>query len=261
MNILLIEDEYLASEKLEAQLLRYDPTIQVVATIDSIRNAVKWFESNPAPDLAFLDIHLSDGNSFEIFQKVEVKCPIIFTTAYDEYAVKAFKVNSIDYLLKPISNEDLGAAMDKFKALRQSQPAPAPALDMQQIMALLNRNSNPVADTPNYKTRFLVKTGQKIRSVSTDEIAYFYAEDKIVFLITNAGQRFITDYTLDTLQELLDPEHFSRLNRQFIAHIHSIDEIHPYLKGRLKVYVKPVTDKEIIISNERAAAFKEWLGK
>ncbi|WP_181304311.1 LytTR family DNA-binding domain-containing protein [Rufibacter sp. XAAS-G3-1] len=259
MNILLIEDEYLASEKLEAQLLRYDPTIEVVATIDSIRNAVKWFESNPAPDLAFLDIHLSDGNSFEIFQKVKVDCPIIFTTAYDEYAIKAFKVNSIDYLLKPISNEDLGTAMDKFKALRQSQPA-APALDMQQIMALLNKNSS-TAEAPHYKNRFLVKSGQKIRSVSTDEIAYFYAEDKIVFLITTGGQRFITDYTLDTLQELLDPEKFSRLNRQFIAHIHSIDEIHPYLKGRLKVYVKPVTDKEIIISNERAAAFKEWLGK
>ncbi|RNI30803.1 DNA-binding response regulator [Rufibacter immobilis] len=259
MNILLIEDEYLASEKLEAQLLRYDPSIRIVATIDSIRNAVKWFETNPTPDLAFLDIHLSDGNSFEIFQKVEVKCPIIFTTAYDEYAVKAFKVNSIDYLLKPISNEDLAGAMDKFKALRQSQP-PQPALDMQQIMALLNRGSAP-AGTPHYKNRFLVKSGQKIRSVSTDEIAYFYAEDKIVFLITTAGQRFITDYTLDTLQELLDPEQFSRLNRQFIAHIHSIDEIHPYLKGRLKVYVKPSTDKEIIISNERAHAFKEWLGK
>ncbi|WP_207432497.1 LytR/AlgR family response regulator transcription factor [Sabulibacter ruber] len=260
MNILLIEDEYLASEKLEAQLLRYDPTIRVVGTIDSIRNAVRWFESNPTPDLAFLDIHLSDGNSFEIFQKVEVKCPIIFTTAYDEYAVKAFKVNSIDYLLKPISNEDLAAAMDKFKALRQSQPQ-TPALDMHQIMALLNRNASPITETPNYKNRFLVKSGQKIRSVSTDEIAYFYAEDKIVFLITTNGQRFITDYTLDTLQEILDPEQFSRLNRQFIAHIHSIDEIHPYLKGRLKVYVKPTTDKEIIISNERAAAFKEWLGK
>ncbi|MFC6998514.1 LytR/AlgR family response regulator transcription factor [Rufibacter roseus] len=258
MNILLIEDEYLASEKLEAQLLRYDSTIQVVGTIDSIRNAVKWFETHPAPDLAFLDIHLSDGNSFEIFQKVDVKCPIIFTTAYDEYAVKAFKVNSIDYLLKPISNEDLAAAMEKFKNLRQQQPA-APALDMTQIMALLNRNQTP--ETPHYKNRFLVKSGQKIRSVSTDEIAYFYAEDKIVFLITTAGQRFITDYTLDTLQELLDPEQFSRLNRQFIAHIHSIDEIHPYLKGRLKVYVKPNTDKEIIISNERAHAFKEWLGK
>ncbi|WP_066830176.1 LytR/AlgR family response regulator transcription factor [Rufibacter ruber] len=258
MNILLIEDEYLASEKLEAQLLRYDPRIRVLDTIDSIRNAVRWFENNPAPDLAFLDIHLSDGNSFEIFQKVEVKCPIIFTTAYDEYAVKAFKVNSIDYLLKPISNEDLAAAMEKFKRLRQSQPAP-PALDMHQIMALLNRNNQP--ETPHYKNRFLVKSGQKIRSISTEEIAYFYAEDKIVFLITTTGQRFITDYTLDTLQELLDPEQFSRLNRQFIAHIHSIDEIHPYLKGRLKVYVKPATDKEIIISNERAHAFKEWLGK
>ncbi|GGK58319.1 LytR/AlgR family response regulator transcription factor [Rufibacter glacialis] len=259
MKILLIEDEYLASEKLEAQLLRYDPSIEVLGTIDSIRNAVKWFEANPAPDLAFLDIHLSDGNSFEIFQKVDVKCPIIFTTAYDEYAVKAFKVNSIDYLLKPISNEDLGAAMDKFKALHQSQPA-APVLDMQQIMALISKGSAS-ATVPHYKNRFLVKSGQKIRSVSTDEIAYFYAEDKIVFLITTAGHRFITDYTLDTLQEILDPEQFSRLNRQFISHIHAIDEIHPYLKGRLKVYVKPTIDKEIIISNERAAAFKEWLGK
>ncbi|GAB2530707.1 LytR/AlgR family response regulator transcription factor [Rufibacter soli] len=259
MNILLIEDEYLASEKLEAQLLRYDPRIRILTTIDSIRNAVKWFETNPAPDLAFLDIHLSDGNSFEIFQKVEVKCPIIFTTAYDEYAVKAFKVNSIDYLLKPISNEDLAAAMDKFKALHQSKPAAA-GLDMEQIMALLNRNRTTV-ETHHYKNRFLVKSGQKIRSIPTEEIAYFYAEDKIVFLITTGGQRFITDFTLDTLQELLDPEQFSRLNRQFIAHIHSIDEIHPYLKGRLKVYVKPATDKEIIISNERAAAFKEWLGK
>ncbi|AKQ44737.1 hypothetical protein TH63_02425 [Rufibacter radiotolerans] len=259
MNILLIEDEYLASEKLEAQLLRYDPSIRILATIDSIRNAVKWFETNPAPDLAFLDIHLSDGNSFEIFQKVEVKCPIIFTTAYDEYAVKAFKVNSIDYLLKPISNEDLAAAMDKFKSLYQTKPATS-GLDMEQIMALLNRNRT-TEETHHYKNRFLVKSGQKIRSIPTEEIAYFYAEDKIVFLITTSGQRFITDFTLDTLQELLDPEQFSRLNRQFIAHIHSIDEIHPYLKGRLKVYVKPTTDKEIIISNERAAAFKEWLGK
>jgi len=258
MNVLLIEDEYLASEKLEAQLLRYDSSIRVIGTIDSIRNAVKWFETNPAPDLAFLDIHLSDGNSFEIFQKAKVTCPIIFTTAYDEYAVKAFKVNSIDYLLKPISNEDLANAMEKFKRLRPQLPA-APALDVEQIMALLHRNKT--TQTPHYKNRFLVKSGQKIRSVSTDEIAYFYAEDKIVFLITAAGQRFITDYTLDTLQELLDPEQFSRLNRQFIAHIHAIDEIHPYLKGRLKVYVKPTTDKEIIISSERAHVFKEWLGK
>lgn len=256
MNVLLIEDEYLASEKLEAQLLRYDSSIKIIGTIDSIRNAVKWFEANPAPDLAFLDIHLSDGNSFEIFQKVTVPCPVIFTTAYDEYAVKAFKVNSIDYLLKPISHEDLAAAMEKFKRLRQQQ---APAPDMAQIIALLNRQK--AAPTPHYKNRFLVKSGQKIRSVSTQEIAYFYAEDKIVFLITTSSQRFITDYTLDTLQELLDPEQFSRLNRQFIAHIHSIDEIHPYLKGRLKVYVKPVTDKDIIISSERAHAFKEWLGK
>ncbi|GAA4304015.1 LytTR family DNA-binding domain-containing protein [Nibribacter koreensis] len=260
MNILIIEDEYLAVEKLEAQLHRYDPTIQIVGTIDSIRNAVKWFETHPAPDLAFFDIHLSDGNSFEIFQKVEVKCPIIFTTAYDEYAVKAFKVNSIDYLLKPISNEDLGAAMDKFKTLRRQleQPA-APVLDMETVMAMLNRGKAQAA--PVYKNRFLVKSGQKIRSVSIEEIAYFYAEDKIVFLVTTAGQRFITDFTLDTLQEILNPEYFNRLNRQFISHIHAIDEIHPYMKGRLKVYVRPTTDKEIIISSERAHAFKEWLGK
>lgn len=258
MNILLIEDEYLAVEKLEAQLLRYDPKIQIVGMIDSIRNAVKWFQENPAPDLAFFDIHLSDGNSFDIFQQVNVKCPVIFTTAYDEYAIKAFKVNSVDYLLKPISNEDLGAALDKFKTLRQPQAPTPPPVDMEMLLHMLHQKDSA---TPQYKNRFLVKSGQKIRSIATDEIAYFYAEDKIVFLVTNMGQRYITDYTLDTLQELLNPEDFYRLNRQFISHIHAIDEIHPYLKGRLKVYVRPTTDKEVIISSERAASFKEWLGK
>lgn len=255
MNILIVEDEYLAAEKLEAQIKKYDPKINIVGSIDSIRGAVKWFGSNPCPDLMLLDIHLSDGNSFEIFKKVDVKCPVIFTTAYDEYAVKAFKVNSVDYLLKPITFEELSASIDKYKALYQEQKPAKTGFDIESLMAVLQQ------DQHKYKTRFLVKSGQKIRSVHIEEIAYFYAEDKIVFLLTKNGQRFISDYTLDTLETMLDPDQFCRINRQFIVHIDAVDEVHPYLKGRLKVYVKPAIDKEILISNERAGAFKEWLGK
>ncbi|MDX5444104.1 MAG: LytTR family DNA-binding domain-containing protein [Hymenobacteraceae bacterium] len=255
MKVLIIEDEYLAAEKLEAQLKRYDSSIEIADTIDSVKGAVKWFNQHNCPDLVFLDIHLSDGNSFEIFKKVQVKCPVNFTTAYDEYAVKAFKVNSVDYLLKPFTFEELAASIDKYKSLNPGQAQPQSAFNMENLVALLHQEQH------KYKNRFLVKSGQKIRSVPVEEIAYFYAEDKIVFLLTFDNHRYISDFTLDTLQHMLDPDSFCRINRQFIVHIDSIDEVHAYLKGRLKVYLKPDIDKEVVISNERAASFKEWLGK
>lgn len=252
MNLLIVEDEEIAIEKLEQLVKKALPEINILARLDSVKGAVNWLQNNPAPDLVFLDIHLADGISFDIFRQVQVSCPIIFTTAYDEYAVKAFELNSIDYLLKPIRPDDVKRALDKYARLFQS-PEPRPVIDVEQLLQAL------APKTKTYKARFLVKLGQKIRSVPVEEVAYFFAEDKLVFLVATDGSKMPVDFSLDQLDEMLDPARFFKANRQFVISMDSIAQIFPYSNSRIKVNLKPTEPRELIISNDKAPLFKTWL--
>lgn len=227
-----------------------EPGVELLDSIVSVSSAIKWFGENDQPDLIFSDIQLADGTSFEIFKTIKITCPVIFVTAYDQYAIEAFKVNSIDYLLKPLKKEELQAAISKFKKLK---PVPAPVLDIDKLL----QTYNPQAHT--YKTRFIVRYGEHIKTVNTEEIAYFYTEDKINFLTTFEGRRFAIDINLDSLESLLDPKIFFRINRQFIVSIKSIAEMFAYTKARVLIKLKPPAKQETIVSTERSADFKIWL--
>ncbi|ALJ01722.1 LytR/AlgR family response regulator transcription factor [Rufibacter tibetensis] len=255
MRVVIIEDEALAVEKLTKMLLSYDKQLQVEATLTSVDEAVAWLQTHPAPDLLLVDIHLEDGLCFEIFKKVTVDSPVIFTTAYDQYAIKAFQVHSVDYLLKPIQYEKLAQSLDKFKALQARFHPPVPQLRLDDLAKLIN------ADRNTYKSRFLVKAGARIRAIKSDEIAYIFTEQKTNLLVTRDGLRYPVDYSLDELCLMLDTNLFFRVNRQLVIHIDSAAEIHPYFKGRLKLGLYPPLDMEVIISSDRTPLFKEWLGK
>lgn len=257
MNVLIIEDEPLAAERLTELLHQYDNRIRVMERLDSVEDSVQWLRANPAPDLILLDIHLSDGLSFSIFSHVNVRCPIIFTTAYDQYAIQAFRVNSVDYLLKPVSYDNLVQALQKWQTLSvEYPPSSAPAelpVDWQKLAELVQQAR------PSYKTRFLIRFGDHIQYKNTSDIAYFYAEGKTVYLVAAENRRFIVDYTLEELEELLDPQKFFRLNRKIITQIHSVRDVKAYLGGRLKVLLLPAIEVEAIVSRERVADFKAWL--
>jgi DNA-binding LytR/AlgR family response regulator len=246
----LIEDEPLAAERLEKMLHETKQDFRVVAKLDSIASATEWLGENSC-DLIFLDIHLSDGISFRIFDKLKVTTPIIFTTAYDQYAIRAFKLNSIDYLLKPVDENELAAALEKFNTMRRSGQIP----DLQQVLKTLGQK-------PEYQKRFLVNAGQKIRSIETGHVAFLYAEEKIVILQTaENASRFPLDYTLDRLEEILDPEKFFRVNRKLIVNIDSIRNMFPYSKGRIVLELQPQPDFETVVSIDRAGEFKRWLNR
>lgn len=252
MNVLIIEDEDLAVWGLISKLKRLDPATEVLATLDTVKAAVRWFQENPSPDLAFFDIQLADGLSFEIFDQVKVPCPIIFTTAYDAYALRAFKVNSVDYLLKPVSQEDLEQALSKLQQLR----APAPP-DLGTIRQLLQQ-----MQPRQYKTRFMVKVGDHLTAVEDQEIVFFFGENKIVWIRHQNGRKYPVEYTLEQLEDLLDPQRFFRLNRQYIAAIDSIKDVVSYSNSRLKVSLHdPMNTDDILVSREKVEAFKGWLGK
>ncbi len=248
MNILIIEDERPAADRLKKMVSELLQDSQLNGHLDSITAAVKWLESNPAPDLIFCDIQLSDGLSFEIFDRVQVTSPIIFTTAFDQYAIKAFKLNSVDYLLKPIDPKELANAIEKFQSFNIK-----PSIDLSQIKELL------MPQTKVYKSRFMVKIGEKIQSVLTSEIAFFYSEERITFLENIEGKKFILDYTLDQLENMLDPKKFFRLNRKYIASYEAISEIHTYSNSRLKIRLKNCADNDILVSREKVGGLKEWL--
>lgn len=250
INILIIEDEEPAANRLKKMVTELEPDTHVLDNIVSVNSAIEWFKKNPLPDLIFSDIQLSDGLSFEIFKNVEVKCPVIFITAYDQYAIDAFKVNSIDYLLKPIKKDDLQTALNKFKNLSNN----ASVIDINKVLETFNQ---PKAD---YKTRFIVRYGEHIKTIKIEEVAYFYTEDKINFLITNEGRRYTIDYNLDALESMLDPKIFFRINRQFIICIHAISEMFSYSKSRVLVKLNPPSKHETIVSTERSGDFKLWLG-
>lgn len=254
MKVLLIEDEQHAAEALKAIILKLRPGTEVLASLGSVEESVKWINLHPAPELIFSDIHLSDGNSFEIFRQVEVKCPVIFTTAYNQYAIEAFKVNSVDYLLKPIKTEEVAKAIRKYEQLQQHHLSQ----ELGNLQNLLQHSQNPRRQSGT-KSRFMVRSGQSIKAIPSEEVAYFLAEEGVVFLVTFQGKRFIVNYTLDQLEEQLDPDSFFRANRQLIVHIEAVKEVKPYFKGRLYLLLHPDAESEMIISSSKAPAFKDWL--
>jgi len=252
MKALIIEDEMLTAQRLEAMLKKYEPGMEVLAVLPSVSASIQWFTSNPDPDLVFMDIHLEDGQSFAIFEKINLDVPVIFTTAYDEYMIKAFKVNSVDYLMKPVNYEELVAAIDKFKRLRKQD---APGSQMDALMQSIQPKEQ------EYKSRFLISIGSKLKAIETDDVQSFYSAEKLSFLVTKDNQRFPVDYSLDKLNVLLDPKDFFRINRQMMVRLSAIEHIHVFPKGRLKLDLQPVMKDEVLVSLDKVTAFKEWLGK
>ncbi|MFN8354170.1 MAG: LytTR family DNA-binding domain-containing protein [Spirosomataceae bacterium] len=250
MKALIVEDEKHARENLEKLLKSIEPSIEIQAKLDSVSGAVKWLSAHQT-DLIFLDIHLADDLSFKIFEQIKVTTPVIFTTAYDQYAIRAFKVNSIDYLLKPIEPAALAASLEKFKNTRQSTPA----IDVQKLVQEL---AKPIKA---YQERFLVSRGEKVMSITTDQIAYFEGEDRYVYLVKKDGLRYIVDYKLSDLETLLDPKQFYRLNRSFITHFSSIKNIFATSKSRVKIELEPTARREIVVSSENTQDFKHWLNQ
>lgn len=250
LRILIIEDEEPAAKRLLKMIRETEPDVELLDTLVSVSSSVTWFGRNDSPDLVFSDIQLADGTCFDVFKEVKIACPIIFVTAYDQYAIDAFKVNGIDYLLKPLKKDDLLAAMAKFKKTRFSKTT---AFDINKLLEAYN----PTGQT--YKTRFIVRYGEHIKTIQTEEIAYFNTEDKVNFLTTLEGRRFAIDNNLDSLEKMLEPKSFFRINRQFIISIHSISEMFAYTKGRVLVKLKPASKQETIVSTERSADFKTWL--
>ncbi|HOY06207.1 MAG TPA: LytTR family DNA-binding domain-containing protein [Saprospiraceae bacterium] len=252
MKILIIEDENAAARRLEKMLGEIAPEAVVIDRLDSVETAVVWLQNNPQPDLILLDIHLADGASFEIFEHVHVTAPVIFTTAYDEYAMKAFKVTAVDYLLKPIKTADLAAALEKYKRvfLTATPPNYDPLLD--------NLRKQDPGGT--YLRRMLIRFSNSYKLVEMGDAAYFYSKDKITFVVSrSSGKRFPVDYPLDKLENLLDPAVFYRINRQFIVNVASIKEMHSYSKSRVKIDLEPAADMDTIVSTERSSDFKKWL--
>jgi DNA-binding LytR/AlgR family response regulator len=249
MKVIIIEDEKLSAEHLENLLKRVDKDILVTNRFDTVKASVDAFNKGLSADVIFMDIHLADGISFDIFPKLSQDIPVIFTTAYDEYAIKAFKFNSIDYLLKPIGLNELKSAVDKFKKL--SEP--------KQLVSL--RDMSHVYDSiqKQYKSRFLVKMGDGIVSVKAEEISHFVSEEGVVLLATQNAKRYALDYTLDELGALIDPAKFFRINRKVIVSINAIQKISNYFNGRLKLSVAGLNDDDCIVSRERVNEFKIWL--
>ncbi|MCF2873919.1 MULTISPECIES: LytR/AlgR family response regulator transcription factor [unclassified Tenacibaculum] len=250
MKVLIIEDEKPAARRLNRMLAELG--IEVETMLHSVEESINWFQKNEHPDLIFLDIQLSDGLSFEIFEEVEVKSAIIFTTAYDEYALKAFKLNSIDYLLKPIDEDELKVAVDKFK---ENQPKQSDVqVNIDDIRKLL---INPV--DRKFKKRFTIKVGQHIKIIHVDEIECFYSENKSTYIHTNSNRNYLIDHSLEHWQEQLDPEQFFRVNRTYIIHINAIKDIISYTNSRLKLVLHSFNEAEIIVSRERVKDFKNWI--
>ena len=251
-KVLIIEDEKPAAEWLRQLILKVDSRISVLKVLDSVGGAVEWFQQNPAPDLVFMDIQLADGLSFEIFERVKVPCPVIFTTAYEEYAVKAFKVNSLDYLLKPIASDELEAAFQKFGNQQQSaQVVPAVTVELlNKVKEMLRKQ---------YKTRFVIKVGEHLKSIPVEDILFFYSLDKASYLCTSDFKTYLIDYSLDRVTEMVDERRFFRINRKFVLSNQSIADIIFYSNSRLKIKLKKPGEESIIVSRDKVAAFKEWL--
>jgi DNA-binding LytR/AlgR family response regulator len=248
MNCLIVEDEKVAAERLIELIKKYDPFINILEIVQSVKNTVNWLNAHPSPDLIFMDIQLADGLSFEIFEQTIIKTPVIFTTAYDEYALKAFKVNSIDYLLKPVDLNELKGAIDKYKENHSSKEIPAQVFD--NILHSL---------TKNYKSKFVIKVGEHIKVFTTDDVQCFYSMEKYTFLQNTAGRDYAISYTLDQLEDLLDPSKFFRINRKFIISSFSISDIISFSNSRLQVKLTTNKSSDLIVSRDKVQDFKKWL--
>lgn len=251
MKVIIIEDEKPAAEKLQKAIQKVDAAIEVAAVLNSIKASVEWLQQNPVPELVFMDIELGDGLSFRIFDKVTISSPVIFCTAFDEYWQEAFEHNSIDYLLKPVKQDKLEAALNKYDKLKQHFTA--------SFQQLQQWRQQPAGN--GYKKRFLVKRGTDYTSVKTDDIAYFYAAHKLVCMVDNKNQKFILDQSLADIEKQLDPALFYRVNRKYLVHLSAIKKIKSYPKSKLQLEVEPAVNEDVIISQENVAPFKEWMGQ
>jgi DNA-binding LytR/AlgR family response regulator len=289
MLALIVEDEPLAARRLTTLLQKHAAPLTVLGPAESVAQAVALLQAGPAPDVLFLDIHLADGLSFELFEQVEITCPVIFTTAYDQYALRAFKVNSVDYLLKPIDEEELRAAIAKLRqrlagmannaaqggdiGIKSSvsstkgeladAPPPAPALDAATLAALIQQLRQP-APTTTYKTQFVVRVGEHLKVVPVEQIAYFFSLEKTTLLQSTDGRKYIVDYTMEQLESLLDPAQFFRLNRAYLACQAAIHDIIHYTNSRLQTVLKPAppeSEGPILVSREKVSVFKSWLDR
>lgn len=249
MKVLIVEDEVFSAGKLESLIQTLRPRYEITGKLTGVKDCRSWFEENDTPDLIFLDIHLSDGTGFEILEKIDVQCPIVFTTAFDQYAIRAFKHNSVDYLLKPIDPDDLKSALEKFER-NENQ-----VLDQKQVDDL-----QLVVDK-KLKKRFLVKRGSQFESIAVENIAYFKSANKLNYLVTAEGQLHVIDYTMDQVSDMTDDELFFKINRGMIVSLDSIAEIHSYFNGRLKLELIPKPEEEVLVSRDRVQAFKAWLDK
>lgn len=248
MKVIIIEDEAPAARRLQKMIGEIDPSIEAVAVLESVKDSIDWLSKNDMPDVIFSDIQLADGKSFDVYSSVEIDCPIIFTTAYDEFAIKAFDYNGIAYLLKPFSSSDLEKAISKI----QSKEDGANHMVIDQLIKSLNTNKE-------YKNRFLINKGESLIPVSVDDIAYVYTQDKMVVLMTKDKKKFYLNQTLDEIEKQLNPKEFFRLNRQFIAGYKSIEKVENHFNGKLKTMLSPATDEPVMISRIKAPAFKSWL--
>jgi two-component system, LytTR family, response regulator LytT len=248
-NILIIEDEDAAARRIVKMVAELLPGANILPVIGSVQAGITYLQQNPQPDIIISDIHLADGQSFEIFKNAATATPIIFTTAYDQYALEAFKVNGIDYLLKPIKKEELDKALKKLNRIAGTPPA----INMEMLLKSLHHQE------PTYKERFAVRYGEHIKTIETVDIAYFYTENKANFLVIKDGKRFTIDHNLDQLESMLPPKNFFRINRQFIIGFHAITEMFAYSKSRVLVKLQPPSKLETIVSAERSASFKTWI--
>jgi len=284
IRALLVEDEPLAARRLAGLLQKQTVPFEILGPAESVAQAVALLQAGPAPDVLFLDIHLADGLSFELFELVAVTCPVIFTTAYDQYALRAFKVNSVDYLLKPIDEEELRVAVHKLqhrlpaertvdfsikssvsstKEVAESAPAPAPVLDAATLAALLQQLRQP-APVVSYKTQFVVRVGEHLKVVPVEQVAYFFSLEKTTLLQSTDGRKYVVDYSMEQLEGLLDPARFFRLNRAYLAQQAAIHDIIHYTNSRLQTVLRPAppeSEGPILVSREKVSVFKNWLDR
>lgn len=260
LRILILEDEYPAAERLQRLLAQAAPGAQVLAVLDTVAGALAWLAAHPAPDLILSDIQLADGLSLDVFAQTVVRSPVIFTTAYDQYALQAFRTTSIDYLLKPLKLPELQAALAKLRFFHEelgappgAGPATAAPLHLERLLDALPRPQRP------YKTRFLVRQGETLLPLPTAEAAWFQSRHETTTLATHDGRRFVVDYTLEQLESLLDPGQFFRLNRQLLAQLPAVRRLVPHFGGKLLVELAPAPTEEIVVSKEKAGAVKSWL--
>jgi len=249
MRTIIIEDEEFAARRLENMIRECDSTIEIVAKLPSVKESVAWLKSNIHPDLIFLDIQLEDDLSFSIFEQVKVQSKIIFTTAFDEYAIKAFKHNSIDYLLKPISKDELCAAIEKYRNWNSEK---SNFIDAEELRKLLYPQQT-------FRERFMVSVGDKLKTIYVSDIAYFFSTAGITFVVMHSKSQYSVDFSLDNLKEMLNPKDFFRVNRQFLVGLKSIEKVVVYPKSRLKIVLNPLTDNDLFVSLEKAVEFKKWM--